>query len=551
MLGGKATFVKRLYNQQGLTGARDVRPIRYAKVEVVLAIDGHVVSSGYTDVNGNYCMQVRNVPADFPTVYPRVVSRTDPKRFNLAVVDDIQSPQWSLYSWAGGEFNGTVPGVFDRDMAVPVTAQLAGRVDFPIAGAFNILDVAVRGAEAAVAMAGRPPTAELVLGWTPGTAFGSGTVGTYFVADDPTATSQALAGIELSGGEGGGPDEGDHDEYDDDVILHEFGHFMSYSFSKAAEAGGPHYLNDNAQDIRLAWSEGWATFFSAAVRDRERLPRSSYMVNSRGGDPDHPDHPDSYSFEIETPHSDLLTTIGTPLETHGVYTTSEVAVAAVLWDLYDGSNEPGDRFAMGLEGVWDVFERMIAAPANVSLETFEDYFARSIGPLSLASTGGLRRMQFVPDQYETRDNAPTVNAPPVAFGEVTCHTLFPEGDVDHVRFSVATAGTVKIETFNLSNGADTVVELLNEQGVLVSGEDATATPRESLRGFERTGCGNRERPTPPVYMAGINNGVNFSSTVGPLSLTPGVYYVKVMSAGPARNPSAGVLGSYDLVVTLQ
>src|SRR5574341_543648 len=94
---------------------------------------------------------------------------------------------------------------------------------------------------------------------------------------------------------------GDHDEFDDDVILHEYGHFMAFSFSKAAEAGGAHYLNDSTQDIRLAWSEGWATFLSAAVRN------SPVMVNTRGGDPGHPDHDLSYAFNIETPHSDVLT----------------------------------------------------------------------------------------------------------------------------------------------------------------------------------------------------------------------------------------------------
>ncbi len=550
VVGGKVTFVKRLYDRAGLTGARQIRPVRYALVEMVLEIDGRAIGSTYTDANGNYCMELRGAPPDFPIVYPRVATRTDPKRFAIAVVDDILNPQPNLYSRTGASFNGAVPGNYDRDIAVPVYTPLAANADFPLAGAFNILDVATRGAEVAIELTGRAPSAELLVGWSPGTVFGDGTVGTYFVGDDPT---QRLAGIELSGGLGGDPDAGDHDEYDDDVILHEFGHFMAYSFSKPAEAGGAHYLNDNTQDIRLAWSEGWATFFSAAVR------HSPVMVNTRGGDPGHPDHPDSYFFEIETPHADILSSpaIATPLETHGVYTTSEVAVASVLWDLYDSSNETSDSLALGLRGVWEVFQRMTIAPANVSIETFADYFARQFGMSGFANSATLRRMQFMPDKYESGDNLFDQSPPVVASGQVTCHTLYPAGDVDHVRIDLLAPKTVTVETFNLSNGADTVVELLDAQGAVIAFNDnATDNAGVVPRGFEVTGCGNRQTPIPSSYVdLGINDGAELASTVGSANTLPeGTYYVKVTSRaalGGGRELAAGALGSYDLVVTLK
>ncbi|MEW6683569.1 MAG: hypothetical protein AB1451_11705 [Nitrospirota bacterium] len=572
IVGGKVTFIKRLYNERGLTGGRDVKPVRHALVEMVLEVDGRVVGTSYTDENGNYCVQARGVPIEFPAVYPRVATRTNPSRFKIAVVDSINNPQASLYSRPGASLDGTRPGTYNRDIAVPVLADLGSGLVFPLSGAFNILDVATEGAEAAIALAGRPPSAELLVGWTPGTVFGSGTIGTYFVGDDPT---QRLAGIELSGGAGGAdPDSGDHDEFDDDVILHEFGHFMAYSFSKPAEAGGTHYLNDNTQDIRLAWSEGWATFFSAAVRNR------SVMVNTRGGDPGHPEHDFSYSFEIETPHSDILSApqIGTPLEDHGIYTTSEVSVSSVLWDLYDSRNESGDRYAMGLQGVWDLFTRLVTAPSNVSLETLATLFENQVGPsgiTNLAATAKLRRVQFFPDEYETGygdydDNqmadAPTVGpgVPGVVNEFTTCHTLYPAGDVDFVRIQLTTPRSVTIETFNLSNGADTVVQLLDANGnvvqIDVNGDgtlerlDSDNAPAPRL--FTPTICGNRVAQIPQAYFdAGINNGARLASTVstGQVVLPAGTYYGKVISratAGIGRNPAAGTLGSYDLIVTL-
>jgi hypothetical protein len=185
----------------------------------------------------------------FSTVYPRVVSKTDPQKFDIFVIGGDQD---GLYSRPGDPFDASKPGIYKRDFPLPLMAQISG-YEFPFSGAFNVMDVLTTGAEKAVALTGQAPSERLHGVWTPGSVFGSGTVGTYFGADEQTDN----AFIVLSGGAAGGPDLGDHDEYDDDVILHEFGHFMAYSFSKPAEIGGPHYLNDNTQDIRLSWSEGW------------------------------------------------------------------------------------------------------------------------------------------------------------------------------------------------------------------------------------------------------------------------------------------------------
>jgi hypothetical protein len=368
----------------------------------------------------------------------------------------------------------------------------------------------------------------------------------------------------LSGGLGGGdPDAGDHDEFDDDVILHEFGHFMAFSYSKPAEAGGAHYLNDNTADIRLAWSEGWATFFSAALRN------NPVMVNTRGGDPGHPDHDFSYSFDIARPHSDLLSLpqIDTPLETHGVYSTSEVAVSSVLWDLYDAQREPGDgnadRLALGFQRVWDVFARMITAPNNVSLETFATYFANQFGASgmgNLAKIAELRRVQLFPDAFEANgDDSLGDTVPEAVPGVVTCHTLFPAGDVDLTRITLGQPTRVRVETFNLSNGADTVVQLLDANGTVVKLNDGTELVNDNAivaRPFEVTTCGNRWEAIPQVYFdQGINNGSRLASTVstGTEVLPPGTYYAKVTSRATfqpnGQNLAAGKMGSYDLIVT--
>jgi hypothetical protein len=246
--------------------------------------------------------------------------------------------------------------------------------------------------------------------------------------------------------------------------------------------------------------------------------------------------------------ADVLTAIGTPLEDHGTYTTSEVAVASVLWRLYK---------QRGLRAVWEVFVRLASTPNNVSLETFAGFADPLYGSANFAETARLRRVQLFPDEYEPRDNDMSPNTPEAFHGIPSCHTLYSAGDVDYVQITLSTQRAVTVETFNLSNGADTVLQLLNANGEVLLTNDNADTPRR-YEEVQLTGCGNRQVYIPRAYFdLGVNNGERLASKVStePSFLAPGTYYAKVMSRATfnpqGRNFAAGELGSYDLIVTLQ
>jgi len=63
-----------------------------------------------------------------------------------------------------------------------------------------------------------------------------------------------------------GDADSDTDEYDDHVIIHEWGHYFEQSFSRADSIGGPHGSGDRL-DIRVAFGEGWGNAFSAIATD--------------------------------------------------------------------------------------------------------------------------------------------------------------------------------------------------------------------------------------------------------------------------------------------
>ena len=58
----------------------------------------------------------------------------------------------------------------------------------------------------------------------------------------------------------------DTEEFDDHVIMHEWGHYFEDVFSRSDSVGGPHAIGESI-DARLAFGEGWATAFAAMALD--------------------------------------------------------------------------------------------------------------------------------------------------------------------------------------------------------------------------------------------------------------------------------------------
>lgn len=109
-----------------------------------------------------------------------------------------------------------------------------------------------------------------------------------------------------------------------DVVLHELGHAVMHGSMRAESAGGQHKI-DGCYSPALAWSEGWATFFAAAVR----LPR---------GDAD-------AKFEYLVPRRAPIRLENVPEDVCRGQ-SNEWRVAAGLWDLYDTHEDGGDGFGL-------------------------------------------------------------------------------------------------------------------------------------------------------------------------------------------------------------
>jgi len=129
----------------------------------------------------------------------------------------------------------------------------------------------------------------------------------------------------------------DTDEYDDHIIIHEWGHFFEDKFSRSDSIGGPHSSGD-ALDIRVAFGEGFGNALSAIATDNPIYFDTAGYGQASG-----------WSMNIES---------ATP-QNPGWF--SEASIQRILYDLYDDNNDGGDRLSLGFA---PIFKAMVGKERN-------------------------------------------------------------------------------------------------------------------------------------------------------------------------------------------
>ncbi|MBS3101941.1 hypothetical protein J4458_00660 [Candidatus Woesearchaeota archaeon] len=144
-----------------------------------------------------------------------------------------------------------------------------------------------------------------------------------------------------------GPSSSDPDEWDESVILHEYGHFITDNY---ADLNPPNvdYCHDpweppcshswtSHEDPETAWIEGWPDFFQSAVRDHFNYSDSDRYVET------------IWNVTLELPG----------LEGNPRGDDVEGAVASILWDIYDNNQDNFVNIA-GTDTLWEDFNEIWA-----------------------------------------------------------------------------------------------------------------------------------------------------------------------------------------------
>lgn len=123
----------------------------------------------------------------------------------------------------------------------------------------------------------------------------------------------------------------DTDEYDNHVIVHEWGHFLENNISRADSIGGSHGTGDE-KEMSLAFGEGWGNALSAMALDPDAVYADTGGARQQSG----------FRINIESSTD----------SNKGWF--SETSIQEILYDIYDTTNEAGDNLSLGLGPIMDV-----------------------------------------------------------------------------------------------------------------------------------------------------------------------------------------------------
>ena len=354
-------FVPPNLNCQGLDfSATVVRPIRGATVQLVdlsnrelaRTVSGEDGSYSFADIETNIDVRIR-VRAE--------LKQSGSPSWDVEVRDNVVDPD-----------DTTPPALSDRPLYAIVSDFNTGTSDLTrnLTARTGWDGIAYTGTRAAAPFAildSLYTAMQLIMGVEPNAVFSpldaywsvnntltsptdidAGELGASFYTSDPDRNGIANPSLFLLGDAAV-----DTEEFDDHVIVHEWGHYFEDNFARSDSTGGPHGIGDQL-DARLAFGEGWATAFSGIA-----LENPIYCDTGPAGS--------SGGFGIGTERG--------AYDAQGWY--DEVSVLRFIYDLYDTTDDEAEGLDTGADtgsiGFAPIYETMVGPQAFT--ETFTTVFS--------------------------------------------------------------------------------------------------------------------------------------------------------------------------------
>lgn len=123
----------------------------------------------------------------------------------------------------------------------------------------------------------------------------------------------------------------DTDEFDNHVIIHEWGHYFEDRLSRTDSIGGRHTISDRL-DMRVAFGEGFGNALSGMITD-DPLYIDTFGVGQSSG----------FTINVEENFNGVQ---------QGWYV--EGSVQSLLYDFYDASDDGADSISLGLGPIYNV-----------------------------------------------------------------------------------------------------------------------------------------------------------------------------------------------------
>ena len=326
--------------------ATEVRPIRGATVQLIDAPTGNVLDSVVSSDSGDYSFSGVELNTMVRLRVRAQLKKTAGRScWDVEVRDNVDTsanpPPLSsrpVYVIESSEFDTGTSNV-ERNLTAATGWTGSAYGEPRSAAPFAILDAiytAIRFVEAADPDAFFPP---LDAFWSVNN--------TATASDD---IDQGLLGVSFYDDRNRlflvGDATDDTDEFDDHIIVHEWGHYFEDNFSRSDSFGGPHSLGERL-DARLAFGEGWAHAIAAMALDDPRYCDTGVPGTSGG-----------FGFDAES----------------GIFGGQgwydEISVLRFIYDLWDIPSEGTDTGSIGFDPIYAI---MIGPQA--STEAFTTVFS--------------------------------------------------------------------------------------------------------------------------------------------------------------------------------
>ena len=342
-VSGQVSFDRVPLNEaSGLDYASTLRlPIRSAVVEAV-SETGAVIASTVSNADGRYELSL-DAQTDVRLQVKAQLLSTSGATWDFFVTDNTQGNR--LYAMQGSlaSTGNRSEQIRDLHAGHGWTGESYGEAR--TAAPFAILDSVYNAAQAFVQIDNNIEFPPLEIHWSVDniTAVGDRSLGhigkSAYFPDEGDGVIYIL-----------GQEDADTDEYDQHVIIHEWGHYFEDRLSRTDSIGGLHSLNDRL-DARVAFSEGWGNGLSAIITGDPVYRDSSGRAQSSG-----------FSFDLET----------VSLDHPGWF--SEASVGAIIYDIFDNNSDDGDNISAGLAPIYNVMrsDAYQSSPLFATIFAFAD-----------------------------------------------------------------------------------------------------------------------------------------------------------------------------------
>ncbi len=288
-----------------------------AKNVLVKAISdsGETLDETSTDTNGEYNLYVPKNSNVKVRVYARMFKEG---KWDVSVVDNTS--QKAIYV-IEGEYHNVGTSTTRRNLHAASGWGGYGYTEPRDAAPFAILDSINKAMQKVMEASSNVVFPKLTVNWSINNVAAGG--------------DQSMGQIVTSNYDGNsnlwilGDANSDTDEYDNHIIIHEWGHYFEDKFSRSDSIGGPHSTGDTL-DIRVAFGEGWGNGFSAIATDDPIYFDTAGQNQSSG-----------WFMDIENASA----------QNPGWF--SEASIQRILYDIYDSNNEGSDNLSLGFTPIFN------------------------------------------------------------------------------------------------------------------------------------------------------------------------------------------------------